>query len=366
MKEMILQALLKPQNIVYIYVLISSIVLGKQALRDKQDLNAIIEEQLEGKFSAQADLIRAVDEKVGKVKSEMVTHKQLQERAASIIETLDESTQKQIKDHLRTTGAKIDSVRQSVFDFKREFKNEGAGRVVIKTPPASPKPRDWKGIKSDDLSWCVESPSSCAMIPYHWRLPKTGKPYATLDVPNILSDESTFVLDLDFRLTVLTMREDPTAKGGGVVRNQGVTIEAGYSDGSKWHTVQRLDIKNGDSRMGGGKFIYAPTITHGTIKEDEEGWFEVSVFTGFSYMPTDGWGVSLGTSLINITDELKAGMNVAGNIDRGLLGGFVTYSPELLGKRINISPYVGMGVPLYGEFNGLVEHINGGLMFKVW
>ena len=156
----------KTQYAIYMLIMAFGVGVGKNYTQavDEDLLARTVSEQLKGKFSANADAIRKLNESLNMFESNMVSHDELQTHAKSIISTLGDETKSRLKDHMDKTNAKVDLISRSFrtlrTQIKKGFITIGDGikkEGQIEPPP----PLAWGGMKKEDYRWCLNSPSLC-------------------------------------------------------------------------------------------------------------------------------------------------------------------------------------------------------------
>lgn len=347
------------------YVLFSSTLLYKQYSKSniEDTLAQTVAEQLSGKLSENASLIASAREDIKQVRSRMVTHEELQESTSALTRDLSEQTRSSIGQYMKQTNARIDMVTRA---FKRVEINLSKGSSRVGKPskkPSKPAPEEWGGLSAQELSWCKDVPGKCAPFVYSWESEHrvNGKPVARFASDNLWGDQTTLDLNLAFKVTALTYRADPNKPDDGLVRNQGIHLMAGYIDEKGDFVALAEDkILSTDPRFE-GLSIYSPTQVY---KANEIGLFDLSVLAGFGYVYQDGLALSAGTSLINLSKgRYRLGVRGIFTENRGLgAGAFASWHPAILGKEINLAPFVGYDYLFKDGFHAP----SLGLYFKVW
>jgi len=347
------------------YVMVSSVLLYKQASKseDASTLAKVVSEQLEGKLSENARLIASAREDIRQVESRMVTHEELQRRTESITRDLSAETRSSIDRYMKSTNARIDMVTRAFKQVKVSL-DKGSSRVGKPSEkPSEPAPTVWEGITAEELSWCKSDPSRCAPFVFAWESEHrvNGQPVARFASDNLWGDETRLDLNLAFKVTALTYRADPNNPEDGLVRNQGIHLMAGYLDDKGEFVALAEDKILSDDPRYQGLSIYSPTQVY---QAKELGLFDLSVLAGFGYIYEEGLMASAGTSMINLSKgRYRLGVRGVFSENRGLgVGGFASWHPEVLGREVNIAPFVGYDYLFKDGYHAP----SLGLYFKVW
>ena len=329
--------------------------INKQVDEDK--IAQTIKEQLEGKLDANANAIASMNTSINMIKSEMITHDELQKKADSIISDIGGDTEKKLKKHMNKTNAKVDLISKTYRSLKTQIK-KGFVKINDELKEDIPVPTDWDGLKKNDYQWCLDSPSLCE--PFKLELGThflvDGDPVAIFKSKNLWDKDFQLDLNLLFKVTAITLRQD---ENKGAVRNQGIYIQAGYVESGKFITLAEDKLYNGDANLD-SKLFYSPTMVH---KPKTYDLFDPSFLMGSSYRYLGNEiGLTLGASLFNFR---KAQFRIGGLsvIESSYLGFGASFSYHYLfgSKHLNVAPY---GSYIWGINND--NDISLGLVFQVW
>ena len=323
-----------------------------------------IQRQLRGELNQKEQLLTALNERLGMFESQMLTRAQLAEKAEEIISGLGEQTHDEIERYMEATGSEIEQISSQMTRAVGEVRG-GSSRV--RTPPTPAPPRvdpqtAPSPISSRDVGLCRNDPSKCDQFFYEWRSSYQvgGEPMATLLLPDFWNPEgdSNLRLNLAFKVTSITFRQ---ARGEGVLKNQGVLVQAGYYDEEgEFHQVASSEMRAEDNGVD-NRLFYLPTET--VEPNLSLNWFEPSILAGVSYRIGGGFGLAAGAGLLNWGGFRFGGLGV---IDEEHIGAglFTSYHPSLLGKELNIAPFAAVSWGIFGEMG--TPSVSAGLLFQVW
>lgn len=323
-------------------------------------LDDTIQDQMNGKYSKEADLLRRTNERLNTVESSMVSRKELEDRAEQIIKGLDANTQEAIKKYTNDTKSRIDSISTQVVSMQGVL--EGVSNLQ-KAPKLPPPPKEWKGITQRDRERCSQYPDRCDSFLFRWESPHKvkGKTIASFSNPNLWAGKSKLDLNLAFKVIAIRYAEDQSRLGAGAAENQGIHIQAGYvSDKGEFVLIEGLETKmyKGDPRIQ-GKLFYVPKKSVDSTRTMK--LFEPSLLVGTTYQSSQ-FGLSIGGSLLNLKEgEYRFGANFVITKDKPYLGIMGSWHPVILGKNLNIAPNLGWVLSADQE-----QTWSLGLQFQVW
>lgn len=357
---------LKTQYAIYLLIALFGLGVGKNLNQsfDEDLLAKTVAEQLEGKLSANANAIAEFNESLNMVKSQMVSHEELQDHAKNIISTLGDETENRLKDHMEKTNAKVDLISRSFRTLRTQIKKGfiTIGDEIKKEDQVEPPPDTWDGMKKEDYQWCLDSPTLCD--PFKLTLGTSyqvdGFPVALFKSKNLWDKDFNLDLNLLFDVTAITLREDPDDPKSGVVRNQGIYIKAGYVD-SKGQFISLAEDKLYKGQKGfDPQIFYSPTQVFKPKKYD---LFDPALLIGSSYRIQGGeFGLAIGASLLNFFNaQLRLGGTTLIESEYFGVGGMVSYHYLFGRKHLNIAPF---GSYVFGIANP--NDVTLGVKFQVW
>lgn len=321
-------------------------------------MDDVVREQLEGKLSATAQEVIALREDVKTTRAQMLTQEQLKAQTDTMLRGLSSESEERVRAYMRETGAKIEEMSTRFTGIEIEIKKGRTrrGASTPNTPPPPPPPSSWKGVKKEDYRICEAYPDRCDTLPFSWSAPYMvkGNPLAEFSKDNFWTDESTLKLNLAYRVDAITYR------GEGLVKNQGVYIQAGYFDASgKFVMLAEDKLMVGDPSLD-PQLFYAPTLP--LAPPSVLRMFEPSILMGVNYV-ADGFGVSLGGSVLNFNEaRYRLGGNVTLKGDGWIGAGVMaSYHPRFFGKNLNVAPALGV---MWDK--NLSASLSAGLFFQVW
>ena len=321
-------------------------------------LDSLIEEQLEGKLSATAREIVSLREEVKTARASLLKASEVQERASVLMEGMSAETRARIEAFIDETGAKIEDISVRFTSIETTLKRGSATRGAKPPTPTPPPPPEWKGVSAEDQKRCESYPEKCAPFPFTWEANErvNGKSIGVFSTPNLWGEEFSLRLNLAYRVQAITFR------GEGVVRNQGVYIQAGYfNDKKEFVMVAEDKLLSGDPNLDPQLFYTATTSTI-TPSVKSLRLLEPSALVGVNWA-LGGFGLAFGASLLNLNEgRYRLGGNITLVSGGGVLAGVMgSYHPRILGKNINIAPSVGAAWDTQ-----LTTHLTLGLFFQVW
>jgi hypothetical protein len=303
-----------------------------------------ITEQIEGKLDRKAQELQSKIEKIGTAQARMVSKEELERKTEEALSQLSKDTKDRLEQYKRDTNAQVTSVSTRVRNIRANL-NKGRAQIGQKVKVTTPAPKDWKGVKAKDVSWCKQNPSKCDAFPIRWDYPLNGRPVVSFLSDNVFTRSFNLSLDLGLKVTTVGLRDRE-----GVVENQAVFFDVGYRDErGRFKTLQHFEIKEGDGKET-DVFFHKPAINP-FLFNDKLSTFDFSLLLGASFAPTfeSGsslsfrTGMSIGGGIANFKEgQIRIGANAV--ISKEILGVglFTTYHPKILGKHFNLAPMLGV------------------------
>lgn len=329
---------------IYSFLGIYALSVGGQFWKNYQysEIEARIQEQLEGRLDAQAQLLVQLDKKIGLTNAKMVDLDELERRTNQALSSLSEDTQERIRQYQRDTNAQVSNLSTRIRRVDAHI-TEGLADVGQKVKVKTPPPKKWSGIKKEDVAWCKEDPSKCDAFPIKWRYPTRTNPVALFTSDNIFGKKFELKTSYELRVTTVGFRDKK-----GVVENQAIFFDIGYIDEKtkEFKKLQTFEIKHGDDTES-DQFFHTPAY-RGERKLE---WYEPTVLLGASFAPTltssssldFRTGLTVGGALLNFRGgEIRIGANGVISPDILGVGAFSSYHTKLFGKSFNLAPMLGV------------------------
>ena len=334
-------------KVIYSFLAVYTLSLGGQFWNNYKmsEMEDRIRDQINDKLDPQAQLLQEIKKEVGLAKAKMVDIDELEKRTNKALGSLSRDTQSKIKEYQRKTNAQVSSLSVRMRRVDAHL-TEGFADVGQKVSKKTPPPKEWKGVKAQDVAWCKENPKKCDRFPIKWRYPTRENPVTTFSSENIWGDQFKLKFDLKFRVTTVGFRDKK-----GVVENQAMFFEIGYNDEKtkKFKSLQSFEIKEGDNEET-DVFFHTAAVKPGLFR-NTLGWFDPSVLLGASFVPTLSssssvdfrTGLTVGGALINFRGgEIRLGANGVVSTEILGVGAFGSYHTKLFGRNFNLAPIIGV------------------------